>query len=158
MADVQQEPVKKVPVKKTPVKKTPVKKKPVEDKPVEEKPVEKKPVSTQPTVRECVVDLVSYLRVRCLTVSCGFMSFAGHRPDVSRWQQERHESSDRPRKSRVELWPLRLLLRGWPLCVEIDRPERLRLSYLTTCRSFPFPLPVVVPRRLLRLLVPLHGL
>ena len=118
MADVEQKPVKKTAVKKTVVKKKPVEEKPVEEKPVEEKPVEEKPVSTQPKVRECVVDLVSYLRVRCLTASRAFMSFAGHRPDVSRRQQERHESSDRPRKSRVELWPLRLLLRGWPLCVE----------------------------------------
>jgi len=86
MADVAHEPVKKTTVKKTAVKKTPVKKKPVEEKPVEEKPVEEKPVSTQPTVRECVVDLVSYLRVRCLTASCAFMSFPGHRPDVSRRQ------------------------------------------------------------------------
>ena len=43
------------------------------------------------------------------------------------------------------------------LCA-LNRSTRTSSLMLTTCRSFPFPPPVVVPRRLLRLLVPLHGL
>jgi hypothetical protein len=59
-------------------------------------------------------------QLRC----CTFMSFAGHRPDVRRWQQERPELPNRSRwEARMELSSTGLFLCVEALYVVLDRCE-----------------------------------
>jgi|SRR6266851_5469332 len=71
-------------------------------------------------------------QLRCRT----FMSFAGHGPDVRRWQQERPELPNRSRwEAQMELSSIGLFLCVEALYIVLDRCEPYSLMLTPCCSS-----------------------